>query len=81
MVNFFQYLTIKLVPTLHTKKELELKQRHIESLETMNIKLNQTRNDKDEEIHQQCKIIKSINEERRRDKDEISKLKKLLKGK
>ena len=47
----------------------------------MNTKLNQIQNNKDKEIHQQYKIIESINEEWRRSKDEISKLKKLLKRK
>ena len=51
------------------KKDLESKQQCIESLETRNIQLNQIRNDKDEEINQQCKIIKSIN-------NEIEKIKK-----
>ena len=65
----------------HMKKDLESKQWCIELLEIKNIQLNQILKDKDEEIYQQCKTIDSINEECYWVKDEIAKLRELLKGK
>ena len=43
--------------------------------------MNQIRNEKDDKTHQQCKIIKSTKEEWHRDKEEIAKLRELLKRK
>ena len=65
----------------HMKKDLELKQQCIKLLEIRNIALNQIRNEKDEEMCQQCKTIESIKEECCRDKDKITKLRELLKEK
>ena len=60
------------------KKDLEAKQQCIESLETQNITLNKSQNEKDDEIHRQYTRIESMNEECRRNKEEIAKLQELL---
>ena len=62
----------------YMEKDIDSKQWHIKSLETRNIILNQSRNEKDDEIYQQSKIIKSLKEECHRYKDKITKLGELL---